>query len=92
MITRKVGLDWIEARLKYISKIVSRKELDMMAEVVELDLDYLLKEHALISLAEHDILTRRAMAEIEFRKQKLGKVLHFPIMATGSAWVLRGAI
>lgn len=92
MITRKVGLDWIEARLNYIRKIKTRAELDSMKQVFKLDLDYLLVEHALISLAEHEILTRRALAEIEFRREKLGKVLRFPIMATGSAYVLRGEV
>tara|TARA_R110000850_G_scaffold275207_1_gene414131 strand:- start:12901 stop:13179 length:279 start_codon:yes stop_codon:yes gene_type:complete len=92
MITRKVGLDWIEARLNYIRKITTERELNSMKQVFELDLHYLLHEHALISLAEHEILTRRALAEIAFRREKLGKVLRFPIMPTGAAYVLRGEV
>lgn len=78
MITRKVGLDWIEARLNYISKIETAAELDSMAQVFELDLDFLLHEHSMISLSEYGVLACRAQAEIEFRREKLGKVLQLP--------------
>jgi len=79
MITRKVGLDWIEARLKYISKISTTSELEIMSMVLGLDLDFMLHDHALISLFEHDLLTRRAEAEIQLRKSRLGNVIQFPL-------------
>ncbi|MBL4833619.1 MAG: hypothetical protein JKY26_06545 [Pseudomonas sp.] len=79
MVTRKVGLDWIEARLNYIRKINTARELDSMEQMFSLDLDFLLHEHSLISLAEYDVLARRAKAEIECRRQKVGNVLQFPL-------------
>lgn len=92
MITRQVGLNWIEARLNYISKIETRAELDVMAKVFQLDLDYLLHEHSLISLAEHDVLMRRAALEIALHRKRLGRVLRFPIPVARPAYVLRGEV